>query len=77
MTPTHKQVVDFSAAIELEEKLASLLGDIAYDIEHSEDFDTEQRAELHTILRALQADNEMHMGLVQIVARGGEYVSDV
>jgi hypothetical protein len=77
MTPTQKHVVDFSPAIELEEKLSSLLRDIAYDIEHSEAFDTEQRAELHTILRALQANNEMHMGVVQILARNGEYVSDV
>ena len=77
MTPTEKQVVDLSGCIEMEEKLSSLLGDIAYDIEHSEEFDTEQRAELHTILRALQADNEMHMGLIRLLSRGGEYVTDV
>ena len=67
-----------SELVALESQLASDLMDLLEDVEHTEFFDDEQRAELYTILKALQADSEMHRGTVLRVAQlAGEYVSDV
>ena len=76
MQPAQENTLDLASLVQMEDKLASLLGDMAYDAEHTDSFDGEIRAEIHTILRALQADTEMHRGLVALLARGGEYVGD-
>ncbi|MFP4356430.1 MAG: hypothetical protein ACLFUJ_15035 [Phycisphaerae bacterium] len=77
MQPAQKHTADLADLVQMEDDLAALLQDMAYDVEHTEQFDREQRAELHTILRALQADTEMHRGIIAVIARNGEYVKDV
>jgi hypothetical protein len=60
-----------------EEKIAASLVQAADEVEHADCFDTEQRAEVYTILKALQADTEIHRGMVSLLTRKlGEYVSD-
>jgi hypothetical protein len=64
--------------MELENRLAGELADLLADVEHTETFDAEQRAEVYTILKALQADTELQRGMVNLLAhQAGEYVSDV
>ncbi len=77
MQPAQRQTSELSELVKLEEDIASILQEMAYDTSHTESFDREQRAELHTILRALQADSELHRGILAVLAKGGEYVRDV
>jgi hypothetical protein len=78
MTSVQGQVpADIGAAAQLEDRLASVLGEMVDDVQHMEWFDVEQRAEIYTILKALQADTEMHRDLINALARQtGKYVSD-
>jgi len=71
-------VASLSELIHLETELASILAAMAYDVEHMECFDCEERAEIYTILHALQADTRKHSDTVSLLAdrRRGEYVHD-
>jgi hypothetical protein len=70
--------LDIEGMRRLEEQLASMLQETATEVAHTDCLDDEQRAEIYTILSALQADSEMHRGMMNVLARqaGGEYVGD-
>ena len=53
----------------LEARLAGLLADAADEVAHAECFDEEQRAEVYTILNTLQADVEMHRGMISLLGQ--------
>ncbi len=70
--------VDITKVGELEDRLSAMLYEAANEVAHTDCLDDEQRAEVYTILRALQADGEMHRGILSLLSRrlGGEYVAD-
>jgi hypothetical protein len=56
--------------IRLEDDLAAALDEAAHQIAHAECFDLEQRAEVYTILHAIQTDTAAHRQIV------GQWVND-
>jgi len=77
MTLTGKQSAGhLSDLVKVENDVAEILEEMSYELEHLECFDREQRAELHTILRAIQADTRTHHDIVSSLAgdQNGEYI---
>ena len=69
---------DLAPSVSLEDDLAALLAEAADEVSRAECFDEEQRAEVYTILNTLQADAEIHRGIVHLLhQRIGRYVRDV
>ena len=52
----------------MEEALAATLVETADDLAHSDCFDSEQRAEVYTILETLKANSETHRVMVKLLA---------
>ncbi len=52
----------------LEDSLAAVLSETADQIAHTESFDSEQRAEVYTILNTLKANTETHRAMVKLLA---------
>ena len=69
--PRQDHGLNLSGMARAEEELAAQLVATADEIAHAECFDPEQRAEVYTILRAIQTDTEAHRRIV------GQWVSDV
>lgn len=63
-------VVQLSAVVGMEDQLVDTLAQAASEVAHSECFDSEQRAEVYTILDALKADTAAHRSVV------GQWVAD-
>ncbi len=62
-----RQVTDeliTSKIVDLEMQITQSLTDVAREIEYVDCFDAEQRAEVHTILRAMLADSRVHRSLL-------------
>ena len=55
----------------IEANLAAMLSEAEDEVAHMESLDTEQRAELYTILQALKADSQLHRQLV------GQWANDL
>ncbi len=55
---------------QVEEQLARTLVQTAEELQHIDDLDDEQRAEIYTILRIMREDNAGHRALI------GKWVSD-
>ena len=53
----------------IEFRLAVVLGRTAEQIAHSECLDIEQRAEVYTILDAIQADTRVHRKTIKLLTR--------
>jgi len=53
-----------SHIVNLEMEINQSLTEATRDIEYVETFDQEQRAEVHTILRAMLADTQVHRSLL-------------
>jgi hypothetical protein len=66
-----KQSSEVSRMAGLEDDLAAAIEQAADQIAHAECFDLEQRAEVYSILHALQADSAAHRQML------GQWVSDV
>jgi len=59
-----------TAGIEaMEDRLAATLMRAADQVAHAECFDSEQRAEVYTILETLKANTETHRAMVKLLAR--------
>lgn len=56
-----------SAMMSLEDELSAALGAAADQIAHTECFDTEERAEVYSILDALKLDTKAHRALVKLL----------
>ena len=65
-----KQFSEMSRMARIEEDLAAAIEQAADQIAHAECFDLEQRAEVYSILHALQADSAAHRQLL------GQWVSE-
>lgn len=52
----------------MEELLAATLHDTAHEVAHSDCFDSEQRAEVYTILETLKANSQTHRSMVKLLA---------
>ena len=63
-------ISDVNKVVGIEDQLAAVLTKAAREVQHIEFNDQEQRAEVYTILRALQDDTAAHRRLV------GRWVSD-
>ena len=63
-------VTQLSAVAGMEDQLVATLARAANEVAHSECFDSEQRAEVYTILDTLKADTAAHKSAV------GQWVSD-
>lgn len=62
-----RQVTDeliTSQIVDLEMQITQSLTEAAQEIEYVDCFDAEQRAEVHTILRAMLADTRVHRSLL-------------
>ena len=66
-----KQSSEVARMARLEDALAAAIERAAHQIAHAECFDLEQRAEVYSILHALQADSAAHRRIL------GQWVSDV
>ena len=67
-----------SALRDLESELTAFLTETVDEVEHSEFFDGEQRAELHTILKAMLADTQHHRyAIEQLLSRLTKEAGDV
>ena len=66
-----KQSSEVARMARLEDDLAAAIERAAHQIAHAECFDLEQRAEVYSILHALQADSAAHRQIL------GQWVSDV
>ena len=66
-----KQSSEMSRMTRIEEELAAAIEQAADQIAHAECFDLEERAEVYSILHALQADSAAHRHML------GQWVSDV
>ena len=55
----------------IEAHLAAMLTEAEDEVAHMESLDTEQRAEIYTILQALKADSQLHRQLV------GQWANDI
>ena len=55
--------------VDLESQITQSLTQAAQEIEYVECFDREQRAEVHTILRAMLADTKVHRSLLDRLGR--------
>lgn len=60
----------YLSATSTEERLKELLSETADEIAHTECFDTEQRAEVYSILEALKFNSETHKNMVHLLAKG-------
>ena len=61
-------ISNVSAATNMEDQLTESLRETANDLEHMELFDTEQRAEIYTILEAMRSDTELHRAVAARLA---------
>ena len=59
---------DMQQMTSLEDGLAASLIETADEIAHSECFDSEQRAEVYTILQTLKNNTESHRAMVKMLA---------
>jgi hypothetical protein len=59
--------LDASEIQELESQLAAMIAQSAADISHNESLDHEQRAEIYSILQALQNDSQSDCQLANVV----------
>ncbi len=65
-----RQVTDglmTSHIVHLETQITQSLTEAAQEIEYVDCFDKEQRAEVHTILRAMLADTKVHRSLLDML----------
>ena len=72
MQPTAPQAAPgdgFSHVACLEARLVAILGRTAKEVDHTECFDQEQRAEVYAILQALKSDTDVHRAMVDLLAR--------
>ncbi len=53
----------------MEDRLAATLMTTAREVAHAECFDSEQRAEVYTILGTLKANTETHRAMIKLLAR--------
>ena len=53
----------------IEEQLAVKIGETSKEVAHTECFDTEERAEVYTILEALKLGTEAHRTQVKLLAK--------
>ena len=68
----------FTDLIKIEDDVVGILDSMSYELEHLDCFDREQRAEIHTILRAIQADTRKHREIVSSLSgeENGEYIKN-
>ena len=66
---------DLAALARLEENLADRLAKIQYELDHTDCFDPEQRAELYTIVQALRDDTKAHINFLAQAQTPGQYAS--
>ncbi|MHC4561508.1 MAG: hypothetical protein ACYS8X_01910 [Planctomycetota bacterium] len=70
--------LETSAIRAIEDQLAATLTETADEIEHSECFDSEERSEVYTILKAMLSDSTEHRDLLtRLAARQRKEVIDV
>ena len=53
----------------LEDQLKATLMETADDMAHTESFDSEQRAEIYTIIKTLKANTDTHRAMVELLTR--------
>jgi hypothetical protein len=68
---------ELSEINELQEQLTAMLVETLDEVQHIDCLDHEQRAEVYTILKALQADARLHSRVLSVLSgQGGEYIAD-
>ena len=75
MTTAQTTQPDLAALARLEEDLADQLAKIQYELDHTDCFDDEQRAEIYTIVQALRDDTKAHIQFLVQAQQAGQYTS--
>jgi len=75
MTTAQTTPPDLTALARLEENLADQLVKIQYELDHTDCFDDEQRAEIYTIVQALRDDTQAHIRFLAQAQSAGHYAS--
>ncbi len=58
-----------SQAGSLEDKLKATIAQSSHEVAHCECFDSEQRAEIYTILETLKSNSETHRAMVKLITQ--------
>ncbi|MCL2700122.1 MAG: hypothetical protein FWE88_00340 [Phycisphaerae bacterium] len=74
-TAQTSQPSDLAALAKLEEHLADQLAKIQYELDHTDCFDPEQRAEIYTIVQALREDTQAHLSFLAQAQSAGQFAS--
>ena len=75
MTTAQTTQPDLATLARLEEDLADQLAKIQYELDHTDCFDPEQRAEIYTIVQALRDDTKAHIQFLVQAQQAGQYTS--
>jgi len=75
MTTAQVPPSDLATLTRLEELSADQLAKIQYELDHTDCFDDEQRAEIYTILQALRDDTRAHLDVLAQAQTVGQFTS--